>query len=85
MTLLLIAAGLAVLFWPSSKKDESIDFDLSTYELDPAPSASAVSFPDSISCVAKVRRRLEQNEELSSIELEAVDVLILALVRGSGK
>jgi hypothetical protein len=85
VTLLLIAVGLAVLFWPSKQKGKSTGFDLSDYELDPPPAGEWPSFPESIGCLANVRDRLEKTEELSSIELESIDVITLALVRGSGK
>ena len=85
MTLLLIAAGLAVLLWPSSKKGKSTGFDLSNYELNPPPVGECPSFSESIGCLANVRDRLDKTEELTTIELESIDVITLALVRGSGK
>lgn len=85
MTYLLTALGLAIMFWPLVKREKKVvEYDLSKYEVEPV-APREVAFSEAIACLAKVRQRLEVNEELKDDELAAVDVLTLALVRGSGK
>ena len=85
MTLLLLAVGVALMLWPTKKTDKKVvEYDLSKYEIE-EHKPREVLFSEAIACLAKVRERLERGEELKDDELAAIDVLTLALVRGSGK
>lgn len=73
-----------MMLWPKGKSARVSDLNFGPVE----PTGNekfSVSFSEAIACLAKVRQRLEVGEELSDDELAAVDVLTLALVRGSGK
>jgi len=72
------------MLWPKPKAEKTVEYDLSGYEVAPAP-AAGVSFSEAIACLAKIRQRLESAEELGEEEESAVEALTLALVRGSGK
>lgn len=83
MIYLIVLLGVAMLFWPSSKKAKSV-YDLPVDSAVPDP-LRAVPFQEAIAALAVVRRRLEATEQLSDEEEPAIDTLTLALVRGSGK
>ena len=72
------------MLWPKKKSLGISELNFGPVEHGGSESFS-VSFPEAIACLAKVRQRLEVGEELDDEELAAVDVLTLALVRGSGK
>jgi hypothetical protein len=72
------------MLWPKGKGASAPELNFGPV----APSGNekfSVSFSEAIACLAKVRQRLEVGDELGDDELAAVDVLTLALVRGSGK
>jgi len=72
---ILVAAGAVLLFWPSSKQE------LSPYL--PQPKAGMPSYIAAVSALQTVRHRLVETEQLGDSQVEAIDALTLALVRGS--
>jgi hypothetical protein len=80
MTLLLIAAGIALLLWPSSTSVESSPYVSAPYV--PA-TPRAPTYLDAVSALQTVRHRLVETEQISEAERTAIDSLTLALVRGS--
>lgn len=84
MITVLVTIGVLLMLWPKPKAEKAVEYDLSKYEIEPV-APREVAFSEAIACLAKVRERLERGEELKDEELAAVDVLTLALVRGSGK
>lgn len=73
-----------MMLWPKSKGPTVPELNFGPIDSS-GGEAFSVSFSEAIACLAKVRQRLEVGEELGDDELAAVDVLTLALVRGSGK
>ena len=81
----LIAAAALALLWPSKlvPKKPTINID----ELDKIkpiqPERHAVKYLEAVACLQKVAKRLELTEELDDEQKEALEVITLALSRGS--
>lgn len=79
------ALGAAMMLWPKSVRKDMGIFT-TTAPAKPVPLGPAgASFDEAIRALALVRARLERADTLDDDELAAVDVLTLALVRGSSK
>lgn len=72
---ILVAAGAVLLFWPSSKQESSPYL--------PQPKTGMPSYIAAVSALQTVRHRLVETEQLGDPQVEAIDALTLALVRGS--
>ena len=81
----LIAAAALALLWPSKlvPKKPTINID----ELDNIkpiqPERHTVKYLEAVACLQKVAKRLELTEELDDEQKEALEVITLALSRGS--
>jgi hypothetical protein len=90
ITLLLVAAALAFLFWPRGGVTNPLPVSLSAEDLfrvpPPAPGPPAApDARDAIDSLLEVRDRLAATEALDEDSAKAVDILWLDLLHGSKK
>jgi hypothetical protein len=80
---LIAAAGIALL-WPSTKKPK-VDFDLGKLEGEKVIPAAPkqITYIQAVAALQTVQKRLDATEELDEDQCEAINVITLALVRGS--
>jgi hypothetical protein len=83
MTMLLLAAAAAVLLWPAPKQDSP--YASLTVPSVPPPQPKEASYIEAIAALQVVRKRLAATDQLSEPQVEAVNVLTLALVAGGEK
>lgn len=83
MTVLLLAAAAAVLFWPAPKKDSP--YASAPVPYGPPPPPKPASYIEAVAALQLVRKRLAATDQLSEPQIEAVNVLTLALVAGGEK
>lgn len=75
--LLLAAAAAVLFFWPSGFKMPTMSIFVHDSQ------QKALTFAEAIDALSVVQSRLSRTNELDDEQREAVDVLTLALVRGS--
>jgi hypothetical protein len=91
ITLLLVAAALAFLFWPRGGVTNPLPVSLSAEDLFRVPQPAAPKPPaapdarDAIDSLLEVRDRLAATEALDEDSAKAVDILWLDLLHGSKK
>jgi hypothetical protein len=91
ITLLLVAAALAFLFWPRGGVTNPLPKSLSAEDLFRVPPPAAPKPPaaqdarDAIDSLLEVRDRLAATEALDEDSAKAVDILWLDLLHGSKK
>ena len=80
---LIAAAGIALL-WPSHKKNK-IDIDLGKLEGEKITPVAPkkITYIQAVASLQNVQKRLDATEELDEDQCEAINVITLALVRGS--
>jgi hypothetical protein len=89
ITLLIVAAAIAYLFWPAAgvtnpmPKIPSAEDLFRVSPIVPAPSPAAPAARDAIDSLLEVRDRLAATESLDEDSAKAVDVLWLDLLHGS--
>lgn len=83
MTALLLAAAAAVLLWPAPKQDSP--YASSPVPYGPPPAPKPASYIEAVAALQLVRKRLAATDQLSEPQIEAVNVLTLALVSGGDK
>jgi len=89
ITLLLVAAAVAFLFWPKGGVTNALPKSLSAEDLFRVPPTAAQKPPaapdarDAIDSLLEVRDRLAATEALDEDSAKAVDVLWLDLLHGS--
>ena len=80
---LIAAAGIALL-WPSKKpKPSDIDLGKLVDDKPVVPASKGITYIQSVASLQNVQKRLEATEELDEEQREAINVITLALVRGS--
>lgn len=89
ITLLIVAAAIAYLFWPAAgvtnpmPKIPSAEDLFRVSPVVPAPAPAAPAARDAIDSLLEVRDRLAATESLDEDSAKAVDVLWLDLLHGS--
>ena len=88
ITLLIVAAALAYLFWPAAgvtnlPKIPSAEDLFRVSPVVPAPAPAAPAARDAIDSLLEVRDRLAATETLDEDSTKAVDILWLDLLHGS--
>lgn len=78
----LIAAAAVALLWPSKKIDNKV-IDLLEDKPVKQPERKHITYLDAVACLQKVSKRLESTQELEDEQREALEVITLALSRGS--
>ena len=78
----LIAAAAVALLWPTPKTGKHT-VDLLEEGQAKQPERRGMTYLDSVACLQKVSKRLEATEELDEDQREALEVITLALSRGS--
>lgn len=85
-TILLAAAGAALLFWPKSlnlsKVKEFLPLDIESCK---GCDSSKPTFLEATASLAEVKKRLDETESLDDEQEDAVNVLQLALTKGSNQ
>jgi hypothetical protein len=84
ISLALLAAAAAVLFWPMKPKPGT-ESTLDLAAPAPVPVKPTPTYQSAISDLARVRLRLLQTDALDDKTKAAIDALTLALVGGSDK
>jgi hypothetical protein len=83
ITTLLLAAAAAVLLWPAAKQDSP--YASSPVAYGPPPAPKPASYIEAVAALQLVRKRLVATDQLSEPQIDAVNVLTLALVSGGDK
>jgi hypothetical protein len=86
ITLLIVAAALAYLFWPAAGVTTKIPSAEDLFRVSPVSPPTAPAAPaarDAIDSLLEVRDRLAATESLDEDSTKAVDILWLDLLHGS--
>jgi hypothetical protein len=86
ITLLIVAAAVAYLFWPAAGTTPKIPLAEDLFRVSPAAPPTAPAAPaarDAIDSLLEVRDRLAATETLDEDSTKAVDILWLDLLHGS--
>ena len=78
----LIAEAAVALLWPTPKTNKK-SVDLLEDSQPRQPERRGITYLDAVACLQKVSKRLEATEELDEDQREALEVITLALSRGS--